>query len=72
MQEMSVQEARSSTSLLELQTMCTQDGSSLPLAGDVRRIEELQGVYTISRVHDVVLLALPWDFRIVCLGRDRE
>lgn len=55
---MSGPETRSRTSLLDVQTLCFEDGSSLPMAGDMRGIEKLQAVLIVSHIYDHVLLAV--------------
>ena len=51
-------EAGSSTSLLDLPNVRTEDGSSLPMAGNMRWIAQLQGVPLVPYIYDLVLLCL--------------
>lgn len=53
---MSGSETRSRTSLLDMQTLCFEDGSSLPVAGDMRGIAKLQAVLVVSHIYDHLLL----------------
>lgn len=55
---MSGSETRSCTSLFDVQTLCFEDGSSLPMASDMRGTKKLQAVLTISHLHDYLLLAV--------------
>lgn len=63
---MSGSEARSSASLLDMSNLRFEDGSSLPVAGNLRGITKLQNVSAVFDLHNLLLLRL---FRsICCLG----
>ena len=56
LQEMPSSKTRSRPSLLHLSTMRPENGSSLPLASDVRGVAELQGLSTVLDLYHFVLL----------------
>ena len=58
LQKMPDPQTRPRTPLLYLPTMCVENGPSLSLAGDLCRVEELQAVFTVSDIYDVVFLGV--------------
>lgn len=58
LQEMSSKETRPCAPLFDLQAMCNENGSSLPLACDLRWITELQVVSIVSDIYEYFLLAM--------------
>lgn len=58
LQEVPGQETRSRPSLLDVSHMRAEDGSPLPLAGDLRGTTKLQSFSSFPYIHDVVLLPL--------------
>lgn len=69
---MSGQKTGQGTPLLNMSTMRTEDGPSLPLARNLRGNEELQGLSALLNLHNDLLLALLRRHRDVALGRDHE
>ena len=53
-------------------TLCLEDGSSLSLAGDLRWVEELQGISVVSGVYDNLLLGLLYTDIDMVMGRSME
>ena len=51
-------EAGSRASLLDLPKVRAKDGSSLPMAGHMRRITQLQSFPSLPYIYDVILLRL--------------
>ena len=66
---MSDPKTRPRASLLIVQAMRAEDGSSLPMASDMRGTEKLQSVFTFLRIHNGVLLGLFWSSRNMVLER---
>lgn len=62
LQEMSGTETRSRTSLLNMSNLRAEDGSSLPLVGDMCGIAQLQSFPPLPDIHDPVLFRLLWSF----------
>ncbi len=58
MQEMPGAEAGSCAPLLDVPDMCTEDGSSLSLAGYLCGTAKLQGLPPLPHIYNVVLLRL--------------
>lgn len=52
------EETRPSASLLDMSQMCSKNGSSLPVAGYMRWIAQLQGISAIPYIYDRILLRL--------------
>lgn len=55
---MSGSEARSRTPLFDVQTVCFEDGSPLPMAGHVRGFKKLQAILAVSHLYDYLLLVV--------------
>lgn len=58
LQEMQQHQAGQDASLLNLREVRAEDGPSLSLVSDMRRVEELQGIHTILGLHELVLLGV--------------
>lgn len=69
---MPVAEAGSRPSLFDVQAMRVEDGSSLPVAGNVRWALQLQGFFTVSDLHLRILLGLFCGGISLDLDRDAE
>ncbi len=72
MQEMPSQETRSCASLLDMSDVRFEDGSSLPLVGDMRGVAKLQSFPSVPHIHDAVLFRLLWGIWGVGLEGDIE
>ena len=66
------EETGSRASLLNVSDMRVEDGSSLPLAGDLRGSAELQSLPPVSDIYDCFLLRLLRGFGDLGLQRDIE
>lgn len=61
------QEAGSSTPLLDLPPLRSQDGPSLPLVGNMRWDEELQTFHFVLCIHYTLLWGVLWRFHLLCV-----
>lgn len=64
LQKMPKSEARPCASLLDMSAMCFENGSSLPMVGNMRGASKLQAILTIFNLYNNILLAMlcgHWD-----------
>lgn len=69
---MSGSEAGSRTSLLDMSDLRAEDGSPLPLVGNMCRVAKLQSLPPLLDLHNIVLLRLLWSFCGLGLEGDTE
>lgn len=61
-------ETGSSASLLDMQTLCSEDGPSLSLVSHVRRVEELQTFPAVPDLHICFLLVVFRPYGALAMG----